>query len=233
LLPLVDVDGYRRTLTDLARARTCRAGLDVRQMWRVNAGPPHPRACTRCATATAVGAGAVRAAYETWARELVTADGAAPFLRVRRTEGRGSTVSEGIAYGMIIAVMLDQRALFDGLWCYARRWAGRTGLMHWHIHADGGGPVETGAATDADQDMAWALVMAARRWGASRVVYHRYRAQAARLIDSIWRHAVDHARGGLLLPGDAWGKRAVPFNPSYFAPGHYRLFGEISGNRAD
>jgi endo-1,4-beta-D-glucanase Y len=36
----------------------------------------------------------------------------------------------------------------------------------------------------------------------------------------------------MLLPGDEWQGRNV-FNPSYFAPHQYRLFGEVSGNRAE
>jgi hypothetical protein len=47
-------------------------------------------------------------AYERWKREVVTADGAGGYLRVKRPNSPGgeanSTVSEGIAYGMIIAV---------------------------------------------------------------------------------------------------------------------------------
>jgi endo-1,4-beta-D-glucanase Y len=198
---------------------------------------PHARYCDRCTYATGVGADDVRAAYATWKEQLVTADGAAPFLRVRRTEppgaAAGSTVSEGIAYGMILAVMMDDRPLFDGLWGYACRWSDRNGLMHWSIDAAGAGTLQTGAATDADQDMAWSLVMAGRQWGGPAAAAH-YRSEAMRQIDRIWRHEVDHAqaRRGLLLPGDSWGGRAIPFNPSYFAPSHYRLFGAISGHRA-
>ena len=49
--------------------------------------------------------------------EIVTADGARGFLRTRRPDTPdgvpNSTVSEGIAYGMIIAVMFDDQPLFD------------------------------------------------------------------------------------------------------------------------
>jgi endoglucanase len=199
---------------------------------------PRGQALPDCARARTVGPAHVRAAFAQWARELVTPEGAGDGLRVRRPDSPGaaadSTVSEGIGYGMIIAVMMDERGLFDGLWSYARRWSmNKTGLMHWYIHPGGRWPLQTGAATDADQDMAWALVMAARQWGGSDTGGVRYLDQAERQIARIWRHEVDHARGDRLLPGDSWGGGAsVPFNPSYFAPSHYRLFGEISGNLA-
>ena len=38
------------------------------------------------------------------------------------------------------------------------------GLMHWHIDGNGG-TVGQGAATDADEDMAFALIMADKQWG--------------------------------------------------------------------
>src|SRR5688572_4339973 len=56
----------------------------------------------------------VRRAFERWKRETVTADGAAGHLRVKRLTRDlglepGSTVSEGIAYGMLIAVYMNDQ----------------------------------------------------------------------------------------------------------------------------
>jgi endo-1,4-beta-D-glucanase Y len=181
----------------------------------------------------AASAADARAAYDAWKRELVTADGASGFLRVRRPDSPGaevdSTVSEGIAYGMILAAAMNDHPVFDRLWAYARRWSDGNGLMHWYMDAAGKRPVQAGAATDADQDMAFALLLAARRWDrpGRRA---RYMAEARKQIDRVWRFEVDHRRGDLLLPGDSWGGGDVPFNPSYFAPSHYRLFGQASGN---
>ncbi len=62
-------------------------------------------------------------AFEAWRSEIVTADGARGFLRARRPDTpdgvANSTVSEGIAYGLIIAVLCDQQALFDDFYRYA------------------------------------------------------------------------------------------------------------------
>ena len=58
-----------------------------------------------------------RAAYAKWKTDLVTSDGAGGFLRVRRPNSAGaevnSTVSEGIAYGMLLAVYVDDQPVFD------------------------------------------------------------------------------------------------------------------------
>ncbi len=175
-------------------------------------------------------------AFRRFRDEIVTAEGALGFLRTRRPDTpdgfANSTVSEGIAYGMIIAVMMDDQPLFDGLFAYARRWFNAHGLMDWYIAPDGSRALATGAATDADEDMAWALVMAHRQWGGRGALDEDYASQAARLIERIWEYEVDHGqRSGMLLPGDDWRGRNV-FNPSYFAPHQYRLFGEVSKNVA-
>lgn len=173
----------------------------------------------------------VRRAYERWKNELVTSDGANGHLRVIRPNTpdgyKNSTVSEGIAYGMIIAVMLDDQTLFDELWKYAQHWANDNGLMQWYIDPSGSRALGSGGATDSDEDMAWALVMAARKWGKSSGLTSSYLDLAKTQIDLVYRYEVEHETG-LLLPGDSWDH--VVFNPSYFAPNQYRIFGQVSGN---
>ena len=167
--------------------------------------------------------GAVRAIYERWKGTFVTSQGAGDSaLRVVRPENGGDTVSEGIGYGMLAAVYLDDQPTFAGLWSYARAHADDNGLMHWQIGGDGQ-VWGHGGATDADEDMAFALVMAARQWGTSS-----YLTDARQLVQAIWTREVDHDRGDLLRPGDLWGNEDVTF-PSYFAPSYYRLFARLTG----
>lgn len=178
-----------------------------------------------------------RLAFLRFKEEIVTADGARGFLRPRRPDTPdgivNSTVSEGVAYGMIIAVMFDDQPLFDAFWQYALCFMNANGLMSWYVAPDGSGALDSGGATDSDEDMAWALVMAHRQWGGSGALAETYLSHAERQIERLWRLEVDHDRfPGMLLPGDEWRGRNV-FNPSYFAPHQYRLFGEVSGNRAE
>jgi endo-1,4-beta-D-glucanase Y len=174
-------------------------------------------------------------AYLRFHQEIVTGEGARGFLRTRRPDTPdgvvNSTVSEGIAYGMIIAVMLDEQPLFDAFWGYALCFLNSNGLMSWYIAPDGLTVLGSGGATDSDEDMAWALVMAHRQWGGRGSLGETYLSHAQRQIDRIWQFEIDHEKfDGLLLPGDEWRGQNV-FNPSYFAPHQCRLFGEISGNR--
>ncbi len=164
----------------------------------------------------------------------MTAEGARGFLRTQRPDTPdgvpNSTVSEGIAYGLLIAVMLDEQTLFDAFYGYSLAFANERGLMCWYVAPDGEQALGTGAASDADEDIAWALVMAHRQWGGRGALSESYIDHAKRQIDRIWQFQVDHAAVPFLFkPGDEW--RADVFNPSYFAPNQYRLFGEVSGNR--
>lgn len=190
----------------------------------------------RCVYAASANPDHVRQTYVAWKSELVTAQGAGGHLRVRRPNSPGgevdSTVSEGIAYGMILAVVMDDQALLDELWKYAQLWLDANGLMHWYINAAGTAPLGTGGATDSDEDMAWALVLANRKWGGSGTLARTYLELAGDQIDRVWRFEVDHGQGDLLLPGDTWGGNTV-FNPSYFAPSEYRVFGQVTGKIDD
>lgn len=154
-------------------------------------------------------------AYLKWKRTFVVTAGSG--LRVQRPENNNDSVSEGIAYGMLIAVYMNDKALFDGLLDYwtsnAASGGGTLGpLMTWQI------PGGTGSATDADQDAAFALLMAQKQWGGS------YQSAATAMIANIWTYDIEpstyYPKGGSTFAGSG----SALTNPSYFAPAYYRLF---------
>jgi endo-1,4-beta-D-glucanase Y len=148
--------------------------------------------------------------------------------RVLRPENSNDTASEGIAYGMLIGVYMNDRPMFDALWGYAHARLNGNGLMAWHYNS-GGGQLDGGGATDADEDMAWALVMADKQWGGGAAGLPSYLSSATTLIGAIWSHEVDQGGGFVLKPGDNFGG-ANQTNPSYFAPSYYRVFARVTGN---
>jgi endo-1,4-beta-D-glucanase Y len=190
----------------------------------------------RCVLPTTYDNDKVRTAYQQWKDATITSEGAGGFLRVKKPDSGtviGSTVSEGIGYGMILAAYMNDPAVFDGLWSYEQIHLDGNGLMNWEIGPDGkttsGG---TGAATDGDEDMAWALVMADRQWGGKGTLSDTYLNHAKNLIDLIWTYEVDSSRNFMLKPGDSWGNVDVT-NPSYFAPAYFRVFGQVTGKTSD
>jgi endo-1,4-beta-D-glucanase Y len=173
----------------------------------------------------------VQAAYTQWKNDTVTSDGAKGFRRVKRPNEPGlekdSTVSEGIAYGMLLAVYMDDQSLFDDLWQYEQQFLDKTGLMNWYIKADGSGlgsnPSGAGPATDADEDMAFALVVADKQWGGQGKLKSKYIDLAKGQIAAVWNNEVYDYQ--YLKP---WPANDLPaLNLSYFAPAFYKVFAKV------
>ncbi len=176
------------------------------------------------------GRAAFEASYQTWWNRYVCGGGewnGINTYRVQRLDNGYDTVSEGIAYGMLLTVQWqasDAQDRFTRLWGYAQKNFNEHGLMAWRIDK-AGQPVDKGAATDADQDMAMALIMAFKRWGNPS-----YKADAIKLINNIMQYEVQPGANAL-LPGDQWyADGPTHINVSYFSPAYYRLFKEFTGD---
>jgi endo-1,4-beta-D-glucanase Y len=158
-------------------------------------------------------------AYKNWKQRFVVGG------KVVRPENGNDTVSEGIGYGMLLAVYFNDQATFDSLWQYSQQnKAGGTGganLMNWCIPSGGGSCNPTGGtATDADEDMAFALFEAGKRtaWTTAAT----YAGLAPTVIGEVWTADIDTVA---LLPKGGSNYGAVSgdtTNPSYFAPAYYR-----------
>ena len=134
-------------------------------------------------------------------------------------EGKCSTVSEAIAYGMLITVYMDEEEVFKNLykvWTSNTVGSAKNAGMNWRI----GCQADNGSATDADEDAALALVMASKQWNNAG-----YLSDATALINWIAQNDVDGNNS--LKPGSNWNPA---LNPSYVVPGHYRLFEKVTNN---
>ncbi|HZL19399.1 MAG TPA: glycosyl hydrolase family 8 [Polyangia bacterium] len=199
------------------------------------ANPPLIPGSGHCAAPSGANLADAQAAYAKWKSDLVVGDGARGFLRVQRPNSSGaqvdSTVSEGIGYGMLLAVYANDQNTFDQLWQYEQQFPDNHGLMNWYISADGTMALGTGAATDGDEDMAFALVMADQRWGGQGSLSQSYLASAKTLIGLIWQYEVDPNHGYVLTSGDQSDGSVI--NISYFAPAYYRAFGRVTGQTSN
>jgi endo-1,4-beta-D-glucanase Y len=131
------------------------------------------------------------------------------------------TVSEGIGYGMLIFVWMDNaknntKDKFDKLWKYYQSHPSQKGLMDWKINGFGG-TAASGGATDGDIDVALALCLAYYQWGDAK-----YKTDATGLLGKIWANEV--SGGNMLKPGDQFDN---PLNPSYFITAGLGMFNKI------
>lgn len=164
----------------------------------------------------------------TYQQRFVMSDG-----RVVDREDRDRTVSEGQAYTMLRAAMINDRPTFERALAWAEANLARPGDSLWAWHW---GQAETGEwrilddnfATDADIDAVTALILAARRWNCPA-----YMDLAKTKLNDIWTLGTAGVSTDQrhLLPGPAeafWQNgNTLILNPSYFAPYSFKLFAQV------
>ncbi|HUH63337.1 MAG TPA: glycosyl hydrolase family 8 [Terracidiphilus sp.] len=103
--------------------------------------------------------------------------------------------TEGMSYGMMIAVELDKKREFDALWNWANTYMLITdpknpsvGYFAWSMSTDGT-PRSTGAAPDGEEYFVMSLYFAAHRWGNGKGIYD-YEAQADKILRGMRHHPV-------------------------------------------
>ncbi|MCU0431254.1 MAG: glycosyl hydrolase family 8 [Cytophagaceae bacterium] len=131
------------------------------------------------------------------------------------------TVSEGIAYGMLLSVYAADKPLFDKLWAYYKANSNGNGIMNWKINGCSGvnGP---NGATDAELDAAMALIIAESQWPNLNSPYD-YGTEANTLISKIKQFEMESG-SYQAINGDGWGFGNSCRNPSYQSPAYYTAF---------
>jgi len=156
--------------------------------------------------------------------------------------GSGDVRSEGMSYGMMIAVQLDKKSEFDRLW----RWANvhmrhadgpRRGYFAWQCKFDGR-QIDPGSASDGEEWIAMALFFAAHRWGDGTGILN-YSAEAQRLLrDMLQKNATeevtaifDRTAKQVVFAPTAAASRFT--DPSYHLPAFYELWARWSAHPSD
>ena len=140
------------------------------------------------------------------------------------------TLSEGIAWGMLITVYLDNvtnntRPLFDGFDTYRKAHLNGNSFMYWLENADGTLD-STGPAIEADQNMALALLMAHYQWGSDSGT--DYRGEALTLLSNLMTWCVVKPQYAM-KPGDTWGGLTL-LHPCAWDVGYYGPFAGFTGD---
>jgi len=151
--------------------------------------------------------------------------------------------SEGISYGMMIAVQMDKKAEFDAIWNWAMTYMyvdspehPSEGYFSWSLKRDGTPNSET-PAPDGEEYMVMALYFASGRWGDGLGIYN-YKAWADKILTAIKHHPLKTGPTKFgprtvynMVNEDAVMIRFVPdgenrnfTDPSYHLPAFYELW---------
>src|SRR5688500_5627793 len=100
--------------------------------------------------------------------------------------GNGDVRSEGMSYGMMIAVQMDKQEEFDRLWKWTKTYMYQSkepykGYFAWHCTIDGE-KLDANPASDGEEWFATTLLFASARWGDGEGIFD-YRAQAQEILD--------------------------------------------------
>ncbi|MDP2885793.1 MAG: glycosyl hydrolase family 8 [Ignavibacteria bacterium] len=96
--------------------------------------------------------------------------------------------TEGMTYGMMIAVQLNRKTEFDRLWNWAKTFMQhrvelRKNYFAWHCNTNGA-ILDSTAASDGEEWFVTALFFASARWGDGEGMFN-YRAEAQAILDAM------------------------------------------------
>ncbi len=148
-----------------------------------------------------------------------------------RDTGNNDARSEGMSYGMMMAVQLDRQDIFDKLWLFSytfmeQKKGSNQGYFAWSVSTEGE-KFSEGPAPDGEEYFAMALFFASHRWGDKEYPFD-YSWQAKKILRHCL-HQNELVEGGHTM----WDKETcfikfvpgVDFSdPSYHLPHFYELF---------
>lgn len=154
--------------------------------------------------------------------------------------------TEGMSYGMMIAVQFGEKDIFDRIWRWSKKYmqhqtGQRKGYFAWSCKTDGTRNAE-GAASDGELYFITALIFASNRWGNDTGI--NYKAEAQHILNCIMPRDFKEERQMRQFPGmpqssgkiflidpetqlitftpDGFGQRFT--DPSYHIPAFYEVW---------
>jgi oligosaccharide reducing-end xylanase len=142
--------------------------------------------------------------------------------------------SEGMSYGMMIAVQLDKQEEFDRLWMWAKTYmyhaeGEHAGYFAWHNSPDGT-ILDHNSASDGETWFVMALFFAAARWGNGEGIYN-YEAEANAILHTMLHKDEENTNITNMFDPEHQMVVFVPVeganeftDPSYHTPHFYELW---------
>lgn len=145
--------------------------------------------------------------------------------------------TEGLSYGLMIAVQLDKKDVFDRLWRWSKRYlqhqsGPREGYFAWSINPITLKHNSEGSASDGELYFITDLLFAANRWGNNTGI--NYYAEARRILDAMWakdgtggiRNLINVEHKQITFTPDNFGYTWT--DPSYHVPAFFEIWAEYA-----
>jgi oligosaccharide reducing-end xylanase len=149
--------------------------------------------------------------------------------------GSGDVRSEGMSYGMMIAVQMDKQEEFNRIWKWAKTNMYQSdgpykGYFAWHNKITGE-KLHANPASDGEEWFVTALYFASARWGDGEGIFN-YRQEAQAILDAMrTKTAEDNGIATDMFDPDVKqvvfvpsGRNATFTDPSYHLPAYYELW---------
>ena len=97
--------------------------------------------------------------------------------------------TEGLSYGLMVAVQLNKKEVFDRLWRWTYKYmqhqgGSRDAYFAWSVKPETGKHNSEGSASDGELYFVTSLLFASNRWGNNTGI--NYYAEARRILDAMW-----------------------------------------------
>jgi len=145
--------------------------------------------------------------------------------------------TEGLSYGMMIAVQLNKKDVFDRIWRWSKKYlqhqeGSREGYFAWSINPQTLKKNSEGSASDGELYYVTSLLFASNRWGNNTGI--DYYAQARRILDAMWKKDgtdniynlinVEHKQISFVPEGKGYNWT----DPSYHLPAFFEIWAEYA-----
>lgn len=141
--------------------------------------------------------------------------------------------TEGLSYGMMVAVQLNKKDVFDRIWRWSKKYlqhqqGPREAYFAWSINPQTMKKNSEGSASDGELYYITSLLFASNRWGNDTGI--NYYAEARRILDAMWKKDgtgniynlinTEHKQISFVPEGNAYNWT----DPSYHLPAFYEVW---------
>lgn len=145
--------------------------------------------------------------------------------------------TEGLSYGMMIAVQLNKKEVFDRIWRWSKKYlqhqkGPREAYFAWSINPATMKKNSEGSASDGELYYITSLLFASNRWGNNTGI--NYYVEARRILDAMWKKDgtgniynlinVEHKQITFVPEGSNYNWT----DPSYHLPAFYEIWAEYA-----